>query len=169
MEKDFVKKGILLPLIIAAVLCAAFFAVTNANAQRLIPVPGGITVAYHGTDENPEVGTVNGLFLLNTADYGKLGDGALLMPPSSEIDAAGCLYIRVTREQLPQISGNTLTVTIGEQTHRYQFAEEKTLSYENRVFAVSPRAVRSAVVYYPVTDGAGLTSQYTALVYEEAM
>ncbi len=179
MDKKFLRRCIVLPLVTAVVIGALFFVGVSRNVQRLLPVRNHVTVAYHETApqentsddtvaKNDVIGEVNGLALRYDADYSYLADCISLLPQSSQMDAPGCLYLRVTQAQLPTVSQNTLTVTVGGSTCRYTFSEERTLANEARVLSVAPKAKRGAVLYYPVSDGAGLTAQVTALIFEEA-
>lgn len=185
MDKDFVKNGIIIPAIIALVVGITGLLLINSNVVNISPFTNGEQILYFEnlspedkiTDEkNPEnfkggevIGKINSAAVMNLrykADYSSLAKDASLDEHGVFPGETGTAYIRITNNNKDKI-GSTLSVS-GLYASEYKKTEEKTLSNEEAVFRVAPRARSSVVVFYQ-TRGSdfGLSSKYKAIIYEE--
>ncbi len=181
MKKDFVLKGVVLPVVLAAVTGALLFLNLNNNAAKAFPVADGQSLAAY--DELKPDETVNDALAPNVfmgklisegeldlryeADYSNLLSCASVCKGSAEFGRTGCIYIKLNTNNVSQIStSEPLTITDSKGEYTYEFVGEKLVSNETEALSLAPPYENSVVVFYRVTKGLGLTDDYYALTYK---
>lgn len=179
MNKTFVQRCIILPVIAAVLIGALFFLLTNTTRSLAV----GEEMMYHDAlnpsntmvknrnelTENALLGIITGggkdLALRYEADYVNLKDSASLLSQGRIVGETGTAYIRIGNHNA-DVFGESFRYsgTFGELN--YHLKDEVTVKNEAAVFTMSANANSSAVVYYLVCDH-GLSTQYKVLVYEE--
>lgn len=183
MNKDFILKGIALPLALAAAVGIIFFLLLGAGGAKLFPVTNGINLAYYDelnpddkiTDDlqpNAFLGTVssNGeLPLRYEADYSNLLNCASLCRGSGGLGDTGCIYIKIGADNVSKISTSAPLIISDEKgEYIYEYTGEKLVNSESEAKSLAPKYENSAVIFYRVTKGIGLTNEYYALIYKGA-
>lgn len=167
MNKEFVQKGIILPVITGIILSIVFSLFISSNIEKIMPVTNGAELAYYdAAGDEVKLGTVEGEYelpLYENADYTESVSCAELVSGSSKPGETGCMYIRLTANH-SDFAGENLSVSGVD----YKLEGEMKAENENEILSVLPKAEKSAVVYYKVSKGYGLTSEYKAFIYKEA-
>lgn len=184
MKRKFIIKGIVFPLCAALFIGTVFFAGIKAFAGRLFPVPSDSEIAYHDTLELPDkaaddlsaakrndiIGSIscNGeLTLRLDADYSALKECASLNSCGVIPGNTGCSYIKLSANNVSKIStSNPIVITLKGMEYNYKFTGEKLVNSENEALSLQPAGKSTLVIYYRVTKGIGLTSDYYALMYK---
>ena len=172
MNKEFVQKGILLPVITAAVLSAAFTAAMLSKAPEMIPFSNGATLAYHDNagDESCIIGSFKGnteIPLASYADYTQSASVAQIMEQGNLPSENGCAYIRLTFNNA-LAAGNDLLLTWKDGEAEYSLETEMKMTDENEILSLAPKGEKSLVVYYRNSNAVGIAPDYTVLIYKEA-
>lgn len=189
-KKDIVISAVIIPVVLGIALGIAFFSYFRVNADMLLPAAGGTVFAYHdasGSDtgivdksdmqelsSNDNIGTLRSgnvsLIIKYDADYSNLAAGASLKSSSLPFGEIGCAYLETYAANVRDIDAqDTLSVESIFGSYEYRFVEEYTADSEYKILTDSPDISRGLVIYYQDSDGAGLTSEYKALVFEEAV
>lgn len=183
MDRDFIKKAVLIPVIAGLVIGVLFTVVFNAKINGTMPFNRGAQLAQHGllavsetqeaasvreAEKNSRLGvTVNGRELVKDADYTLLKDCVSVQSGSNEFSEPGCRYLKTINGLSGEFT-EMLTVAHSDGKQQYfRLAEEYAVSNEREALAVAPLYNSSIVVYYQNRDGAGLSSAYYVKIYEE--
>ena len=187
MDKKFFGRVILLPLLTGIVIALVFSAVMNTCIDSILPFNRGTVIAMHDgsgdaldmdegetanwhlseLNDNALIGTVGDLSLRYNADYSLMNETASVMPASAEWDKPGCLYLKILAKEALKF-GDTVTVSVPFYGDRqFEFVEEYTVSGERAALSVAPAYPGSMVIYYRITNGIGLSSQYGVMIYRE--
>lgn len=184
MKKEILKKGIILPLIIGIVLSIAFFLFLS-NADVFNPISDGAVLAYHdeiGADStvdskdrltdysvNDAIGTITSgedYLVRYNADY------ANMISSLSYIDGAkfgsGITYLSANStiaSKLADVKFCTYDGPYGR--HSYQYRETKKYKGEYSAISDDLDYSNALVVIYQARDKYGISSQYSAMIFEE--
>ena len=187
MDKKFITRVILLPLLTGLVLGGAFTVFMNSRIDEVLPFNKGAVIAMHDgsadeaetnedvadnwhfseLDKNTPVGTVGDLSLRYDADYSLMDGTASVMPGSAEWGQPGCLYLKILAKEALYF-GDNVTVSVpfyGER--QFEYVKEYTVSGEQAALSAAPAYDGSMVIYYRITGGIGITSDYGVMVYRE--
>ncbi len=184
MNNDFLRKGIIFPLVtaLAAGICA--FCIINANVSDLSPFNGGANILYFDNlktekretaaadvplKEGALIGELKGkesLDLVYECDYAGLFSAASLSERGALIGETGTAYIEIINANASKLS-DTAEITGAYGNHSYKKTDEKTVNNENEVFLTAPRNKRNLAVYYREKGKGGLASGYKVIIYEE--
>lgn len=188
-KNDIITGAIIIPLVLGIVLGIAFFVYFSGNADVLLPADSGTVFAYHdkkGSDgdivdktdmndleANDNIGSLTSgdisLIIKYDADYSNLTESVSLQNGSSAFGETGCVYLSTYAAIGSSIDKNkTLSVESIFGNYDYEYAEEYTAGSEYEILTGTPKVSRGLVIYYQNSDGAGLASEYKALVFEEA-
>ncbi len=184
MSKNFILKGIVLPICTAIAVSLAFVLFFRADGDRLVPLNNGVRLSYHDelnpSDEalpnekpvkNELLGTIScdgELKLRYNADYSLLADSASISEKSAKIGDTGCIYVELTANNVAKFITNApVTVSTASGEYTYKFDREQLVKSENEALSLSPSGRRNLVIYYRVSKGLGLTTDYYALLYKE--
>ncbi len=183
MNNDFLRKGIVFPLVTALAAGIVAFCIVSANVADLSPFYEGAQVLnfdYLKTEkretanpENPKAGTLMGelkgketLDLVYECDYSGLYSAASLSEKGSLIGDTGTAYIEIINSNASAL-GDSLKISGVSGEHSYKKTGEKTVKNETEVFLTTPRNEKNAAVYYRQKGKGGLASGYTVVIYEE--
>lgn len=183
MDRDFIKKAVLIPVITGLVIGVLFAVAFGTTVNGMMPFNEGAQLAVHGlltVDEAPEAAsvreaaknsrlgiTVNGRELVKDADYTLLKDCVSVRTGSNEFTGTGCRYLKTIYGVADKFT-QTLTLSHSDGTKQhFVFADKYTVSNEQEALAVAPLFDSSIVVYYQNREGAGLSSDYYVMIYEE--
>lgn len=178
-----VQKMVLIPVITGVILCiVSFFVIKSTDAY--LPIRQDTVLAYHNflpqkaddvnnIKENSIVGSIEfsskQFDLVFENDYSNMKDSFSMITGSSNPSEYGCVYIKTISSNADAASKSSqmsLKTLYGD--FNYKLVDKFTKNSEYKILSYSPRAKRSVVVYYQKSDGVGLSSDYEALVYEEA-
>lgn len=179
MNSDFLKRGVLLPLIAAAAVGIISFSFLAGNIDILSPFSNSSEVlrfdyeyAKGRPDGNYQSGDVIGtlsskdvLITVYDGGYTTLGDGCSLSDKGAFFGENGTGYVEIINSNADKF-GDKLTFSGDFGTYRYKKTDEKVLGSESEVFLTAPRAKQSIVVYYRQRADIGLSSSYRAIIYE---
>ena len=142
-----------------------------------LTIDAGLRVDYHnitGTEWVPQGGIVvrptddGELKLRYNADYSLLADSASLSEKSANIGDTGCIYVELTANNVAKFITNApVTVSTASGEYTYKFDKEQLVKSENEALSLSPSGRRNLIIYYRVSKGLGLTTDYYALLYKE--
>lgn len=183
MDRDFIRKAVLIPVITGLVIGVLLTVVFSTRVNGVMPFSEGAQLAVHdrltvdeeseaaSVNEAPKNGrvgvTINGREVVKDADYSLLKECISVQSGSNEFSGTGCRYLK-TISGLAGEYNRTLTVEHddGTQQHFY-LTEEFEVNNEQEALAIAPLANSSLVVYYQNRNGAGLSSDYYVIIYEE--
>ncbi len=175
MNKSFILKGVALPLICAVLIGICFYFAVSKNAKAVSPVIADVPLAYHDElasgDKKDVFATVKSegeIQLIYDADYSSLLEYASVKPQSAELGETGCIYVNISEINMAKVStSKPLVIEKDGREYTYEYKSEKLVSSESDALSISPAGEKSLVVYYRVSNGIGLTSDYYALIYKE--
>lgn len=177
------QKMVIIPVITGILLCVvSFFAVKSTDTY--LPIKQGTVFAYH--NEQPEkasdvksvkanslIGTVafsNKKFdLVYENDYSNMKNALSMTEQSSTPDEYGCVYLKMISSNAKAVQNTKkmqLSTVYGD--FKYNFTEKLTVDSEYKALSYLPRASKSVVVFYQISNGVGLSSEYELFVFEEA-
>lgn len=185
-KKEALQNAIILPiatgLILAIFLCVYF----NSNFQHIIPVPQNTVLAYHDSmiidssakaewDELTPNASIGDIELGNTtlalcyeADYFNLVGSVSVLKESTAFNEIGSAYLKTTTENAKLFqTSKDISVNSEYGSHKYKLADELEFNNEFEVKSYAPSLPKSLVVYYQGSNGAGLSSTYNAMIFEE--
>ncbi len=183
MNSDFVKKGIILPLVTAlAVGIIAFFATGNSLGS-VIPFSNNSEVLYfdgelseNAVNASAELksgdllGSVKSkeeLPLRYEAPYSALLNECSLCKDGAGINETGASYVEIINSNAGRFN-DSLSVSGSFGDMSFKKAEERTVGSRGEVFLITPRSEKSIVVFYQLKGEYGLSSDFRAIIYEEA-
>ena len=180
MNKDFLKRGILLPLIFAAALCVFATVGVAKYSEAVAPFENGAEIMLFDSEkemdsksEAPKSGDVIGsikskgeMKVVYDGGYSLLTDGCLLSDRGAMFGKTGTAYVEIINRNADKFA-NEMTYSGALGTFNYKKTDEKTLANENEVFLTAPRAEKSVVVYFRERGKIGLSQNYRIIVYEE--
>ncbi len=184
MNNDFLRKGIILPLVAALVAGIGTFFVMNANVSELSPFNEGAKILYFDNlktekretaaagsplKEGMLIGEIRGkdsLDLVYEADYSGLFSAASLSEKGALIGETGTAYIQIISANKDRL-GESIEITGALGGGSYKKTDEKTVNNENEVFLTAPRNDKNIVIYYREKGKGGLASEYKVIIYEE--
>lgn len=186
MNRNFVFKAILLPILTAVALAAIFVFVIGKSVPALIPFGSG-TIAYHDavspsdemvsadSDYSPEsndlIGTLESKEAVSVrynADYSRLYYDASLLEDGALPGETGCVYIKTTSALIKGIDTDKklkLDGVFGK--HSYKFEKELTARNEQSVTSLAPDFEKSLAVYCRMSDGNGIKEGFKVLIFKE--
>lgn len=190
MDKNFLKKAIILPSVITVVLAIAVFAVLKANVDFYIPVNNGTKFAYH---ENPVssvefekkdgeadlavlkknecIGTVKtdvSFPVRYNSDYVNLSSSLSFVPQSAPFGETGFTYLKASNVNAKKVKASkTITIESIFGKHTYRYDKEQSFKNEYRVLTYAPDAGSAVIIYYQNANGVGFSSDYKALIFKE--
>jgi hypothetical protein len=185
---DVIVNAIIIPLVLGIIFGVAFLFYFKGNAQDLLPVSAGTELAYHDeyssdntlTDKtdfdslvsNDNVGTLTSgsvsLSIKYDADYSNMLNSVSIKEGSDSFGEIGCTYLNVYMSNIQDIDfDDTLTVQTVFGDYKYQFVEKQIADSEYEILTNNPDVKSGLVIYYQNSDGLGLSSKYSVLVFEE--
>ncbi|MCR5208309.1 MAG: hypothetical protein K6C14_07545 [Eubacterium sp.] len=184
MNRKFILKVIALPLV-AAVLSGMFlFLLTDRNTKNLFPVKDGTVIAYYDNlkpsgefvpvgeaTKNCTIGVISGekdIPLLYDADYSNILYSASLRPEGCFPGETGCAYIKLQSGNITAFgTSKPVVIATSDSETSYTYTGEKLCKSEEEALSLLPKEKSSLVVYYRVSRGIGITTDYYALIYKE--
>lgn len=187
MDKEFIKRGVVLPLICAALVCAVSLMIFTKNSDSLSPFAKGGVISYYDDvqplnetvsldgaesfdelESNSLIGTAGDVELRYDADYSALNNSASIACGSALPSQNGCMYIKTTYALSGSFYVNSFTLQTSLGKTEYSFYDELTVSSEQEALSISPALKKSVVVYFQTSDGSGLSSDYSVYIFEGA-
>lgn len=187
-KNDIIISIIIIPIVLGIVLSVAFFLYFRSNADILLPAADGTVFAYHDEKNsdsgivdksdlqelaaNDNIGTLSSggtsLVIKYDADYSNLAGSVSLKDGSNAFGEIGCVYLSTYAAPAKGIdASDILSVESIFGNFKYKYVEEYTAESEYEILTEFPDVSRGLVIYYRNSDGAGLTAEYKALVFEE--
>jgi hypothetical protein len=187
-KNDVITNVIIIPLVLGLVFGIAFFLFFKANTDIVLPVNDGTVFAYHdqrssssdvvdksSLDElvsNDNIGTLTtGKTTLNVkydADYSNTVGSVSLNDNGCRFGDVGYTYLYAYSGDIKAIdTDDVLSVDSIFGKYKYEYVEQYTANSEYELLSDSPKVKKGLVIYYCESDGAGLSSKYKALVFEE--
>jgi len=183
MDRQLIKKAVLIPVITGIIIGALFTVVFKNVINGIMPFSEGAQLATHevlalgdgeaadsvaDAADNTRIGaTVNGRELVKEADYALLGECISVKAGSNEFKGSGCRYLQTLNCFAADFS-DELTVAHSDGTQQaFTLTEDYSVSSEEEALATAPRSNSSLVVYYQERGGAGLSTSYHVMIYEE--
>lgn len=183
MDRDIIKKAVLIPVITGIVFGVLFTTVFSSRVNAMMPFNEGAQLASHEQLELPEAAeassvceakknerigaSVNGKELVKEADYALLSKCVSVEEGSNELQGSGCRYLKTLNCYADDFA-ELLTVDYADGTQQYfGYVEGYSVSSEQEALAVAPLGNSSVVIYYQERDGAGLSTAYHVSIYEE--
>lgn len=188
-KNDIIAGIIIIPIVLGIVFGIAFFLFFRGNADVLLPIHEGTVFAYHDEQSssndivdksamqelksNDNIGTMMSgdisLIIKYDSDYSNLLNSVSLEKGSNAFGDTGCAYLNVYAANIDDIDKNeTLSVESIFGNYKYRYVRELTADSEYGILTYSPNMSKGLIIYYQLSDGAGLSSEYKALVFEEA-
>ena len=185
MRRDLVQKAVIIPVITGIILCGTFYLFLSRNISELLPFDNQTVIAYHDAEseasqektdpsvweeltDNEIIGTIDDITMRYHASETAFISDASVMPVSAAFDQIGCTYIKVLNVNANDF-GNIVTVNSSYGSYEYQYVSSFTAENEQEILYTSPASKNSMIIYYRISDEAGVTSQYHAMIYEEAV
>ena len=179
MSKDFLKRGIILPLVTTVVVAALSVAIIAADSANVSPIESGADVLKYDseyakgrTDFNYQSGDVIGtlsskgeLRAVYDAGYTTLESGCSLSDRGAFFGETGTGYVEIINSNA-DLFGDKLTFSGDVGTFEYRKTDEKELGSESEIFRIAPRAEQSVIVYYRQRADVGLSPSYNVIIYE---
>ena len=184
MNSDFIKRGIILPLVAALVAGVLGFFATSIGLDGITPFKSESRVLYFDETQPSNdlaidltalkkgdiAGVLNSkeeMALRYCTDYSNLLTEASLSDRGTYPDGIGTAYVEIINSNSSKFGEEVIFASASGECI-YKKTDEKTLKSENDVFFISPRAEKSMVLYYRMRGEGGLSSKYKAIIYEEA-
>ena len=190
MNKDFIKKAIILPACIAFVLAIVLFVYIKINIDNFIPLLNNTQYAYHDQiaediefeeDENADpssfeknqcIGVVRigkGFPIRYDMDYSNIQTSVSYVTSSVPFGETGFTYLMASNVNAKEIK-NAKILSIGSVfgEKKYVYKNEKSFNSEFRALNYAPASKSAVIIYYRDSNSVGFTSKYKALIYEEA-
>ena len=187
MQK-FLKRGIILPIVIALVSGLLLFAVTDNGIEGLLPADNGARILLHdstnpsqppaGLPDDAELSSLDSGAVIGTLisgseldmrynpPYSLAGNCASVQPCSSVPGRNGCVYIKLMSSDAENV-GDSVTLDGIFGTHSYKRIKKAKRLSENGAQLLMPRAESALVIYFRTNGKNGISSDYSAYVYEE--
>lgn len=188
MKKDILKKGIVLPLIIGIVLSVAFFIFLRSTAT-FYPLEKGTAIANHDAvsvesnmvdkadlsacKANDNIGTITvgdeSYVVRYNCDYSNMISSISFVDGVAFGD--GVAYLETTSKIAERVlnSGDvTYNGTFGE--HNYTYIASKEYDGKYKLISEASNLMdenNGFILIYQAKENGGLSSKYTALIYEE--
>lgn len=193
IKKSFIKKAVIMPVSIAVMVAAVFFAVGSSFQQEFNSretVIAGFNAEkpmgeYNESDKSEaeefyEKNCVAGaltfknskLTLIYDADASLLGaeNTASVLNNGRRIGEVGCTYVYGYKSQLKELSmlqsGDEITVESVYGDYKFSVISVETVIGENSVLVKNPDASRSLVIYTDRDNGAGISKEYVVVIAE---
>ena len=186
LDKDFLKKGVILPLACAAGACVILTAGLSLNYEKLMPLSADSVISYYEDTElseetadisqitsfdeleaNTLIGTVGDVTIRYNAEYSALKTNASVVVNSALPSETGCMYLKTTSALSGNFDVNSFTFTSGDTRIEYRYVDEFNADNEEQVLATAPELEHAMIVYYQISNASGLSSNYRALIFEE--
>lgn len=183
-KKDILQNAIIIPAVVGVVLAVCLCFYLNSNIQNVLPVPQDTAFAYHDSNaDSSEVDTNNlnsndlighiefgksRLEIRYDADYSKYVGSVSMQDGSTDFSKIGSAYLKTTTANAEIIKSEN-KIIIDSVYGKFEYEKIDELEFENEYQATvyAPKAPKSLVLYYQKSSGAGLTSNYKALIYKE--
>lgn len=189
MNKDFFRKVIAVPAIMAIVLGIALFIFFKVNIENFIPLYNDTQYAYHDTlvddiefkeDKNASVDSFKknqciglirageGYPIRYDMDYSNIITSVSFVKGSAKFGDMGFTYLYAGNNNAKAISkDNSFVISsiFGEKT--YKFKSKQSFDSEYKTLNYTPDCESAVIIYYHDSATAGFTSKYIAMVYEE--
>jgi hypothetical protein len=187
-RNEIITNVIIIPLVLGVVFSIAFFLFFNANSDIVLPVSQGTSFAYHdehsnGSDvvdkssvdefsSNDNIGSLTigdvSLTVKYNADYSNNLGCVSLEDNGSALGEIGCSYLSAYAGDIKGIdTDKTLNINSVLGDYQYKYVDEYSADNEYELLSNSPKIEKGLVIYYQQSNGAGLSSKYKALVFEE--
>lgn len=190
MDKNFIKRAIMLPAIITIILAIVMFAFLKVNTDFYIPVNNGIEFAYHEKfvksvefeqkdsevdlstlKKNDCIGAVKtdyGFSIRYDSDYVNLKTSLSFVPNSTPFGETGFTYLKASNANAKKLkAAKTVTIESIYGKHTYRYDKERSFKNEYKVLTYAPNTSSAVIIYYRDSNGIGFTSDYKALVFKE--
>ena len=183
MDRDFIKKALLIPILTGIVIGVLFTVAFSDKINATMPFNEGAQLAVHeqltlGDGEaaasvkeaqpNTAIGaTINGKELVKDADYALLNTCVSVRTGSNEFDETGCRYLKTLNCFADDFTDTVTVVHDSGSRQSFAFVEDYSVDSEQEALAVAPPFSSSLVIYYQDREGAGLSTAYHVMIYEE--
>lgn len=185
MKEKILKKGVLLPLIIGIVLAIAF-SVFLQSTDIFKPVSDGVVLAYHddiGADAdvverdrlgdykpNDVLGSITAddesIVVRYKADYANTAS-SLSLENGVEFGKGVC-YVEANYSIVDKLlNADKLVYSGAFGEHKYRYVDTKEYPSKQALYNAENDVNKGMVFIYRTVTGYGLSSNYTALIFEE--
>lgn len=188
-RKELILTAVVMPLAIGLILSIVFVMIAKPSISKVLPIDEGTAFAYHDNlDSNSEtvsqdvdiadlkandvIGTVkilgNDMNIKYNCDYSNTINSLSFNQQNCRFGDIGCVYLETNHNSAKIIEGESeLDIESVFGTYKYQLVEQYKADNEFKILSSVPNYSKAMVIYYQNTNGAGLSSSYTALVYQE--
>lgn len=189
MKKELITKAVVIPIAFGIILLVIFILAVKPNISSALPVNSGTEFAYF--DSKPEKGktaelsdssaepsandTIGSVNLIGetigikyNCDYSNMAGSLSVKEGSVHFGETGCVYLQALSDSGDIInSEKDIDVESIYGNYRYVLVDRYKADNEFKILNSSAGDGKSLVIYYQISDGKGLSSDYRVLVYEE--
>lgn len=189
MKKELITKAVVIPIAFGIVLFILFILAVKPNISAVFPVNEGTAFAFFDSksennkmtelDDNntkPNVNDTIGYVKLigktigikYNCDYSNRIGSLSMQEGSVHFGETGCVYLNALSDS-GEIINDEKDIDIESiyGNYRYILVDKYTVDNAFKVLNTSSNGGKSLVIYYQLSDGKGLSSDYRVLVYEE--
>lgn len=177
-----VQKMVVIPVVMGVILCiVSFFALRSTDAY--LPIGQGTVLAYHNSlphkaddvksiKENSIIGSIElskkQFNLVFENDYSNMKDSFSMLKGSNSPNEYGCVYVKTISSNADAVSKSSkMSLKTLYGNFNYKLADSFTENSEYKIMSYSPRAKKSVIVFYQMSNGTGISSDYEVYVFEE--
>lgn len=180
---------IILPILFGIAFGTVFTVTAKQNVSRIVPFIEGTQFAFHDKlkssdnmvefdgdlstlKSNDYIGTIkilgNNLNIKYDCDYSNMISSLSMNKQNSHFGDVGCVYLRAFSDSAKVLEGETeIDIESVFGTYKYKLIGQHKSDNEFKILSTAPPVSKALVIYYQISDGAGLSSKYNVLVYEE--
>lgn len=188
-KRELITKAVVIPITFGIVLFVVFILAVKPNISAVLPVKEGTAFAFFDSkpgndkmtelDDNrtePNVNDTIGYVKLigetirikYNCDYSNMIGSLSMQEDSAHFGETGCVYLNALSNSGEIINGEKdIDIESIYGNYRYVLVDKYTADNEFKILNTSSSGGKSLVIYYQISDGKGLSSDYRVLVYEE--
>ncbi len=188
-KKALIIKAVVIPLAFGIVLFTAFILAVKPNIGSVLPVNEGTEFAFFDSKpENSKITELDGkknepgandtigcvkligetISIKYNCDYSNMAGSLSMQKGNAHFGETGCVYLSTLSNSGEILNGEKdIDIESIYGNYRYVLVDSYTADNEFKILNTSSGTGKSLVIYYQISDGKGLSSEYRVLVYEE--